>query len=67
MGGQGYAEINGVDQTSGTWLVTASQSGLAVSFESTGTVVGVPDSGMTLGLLGSAMLGLQGLRRKLGC
>jgi len=67
MGGTGWAEINGLDKTYGTWLVTASQSGLAIGFESTASVVGVPDGGMTLGLLGSAMLALQGLRRKLGC
>jgi len=67
MGGEGYAEVNGLDKTYGTWLVTASQSGLAIGFESTASVVGVPDGGMTLGLLGSAMLALQGLRRKLGC
>jgi hypothetical protein len=67
MGGKGWAEINGLDQTSGTWVVTASETGLAVGFESSASVVGVPDTGMTLGLLGSAMLALQGLRRKLGC
>jgi hypothetical protein len=67
MGGKGWAEINGVDQTAGTWVITASETGLAVGFESSASVVGVPDTGMTLGLLGSAMLGLQGLRRKLGC
>src|SRR5580658_9560215 len=66
IGGKGFAEINGVDQTPGTWLVTASQSGLAVSFESTGTALGVPDSGMTLGLLGSVLAGLAGLRSKFG-
>jgi hypothetical protein len=70
--GNGWATINGLDQTPGTWSLTASASGTApkvtFGFESTATVVGsVPDSGMTLGLLGSAMLALQGLRRKLGC
>jgi len=67
MGGSGYAEINGLDKTYGTWIVTASQSGMAIGFESTATVVGIPDGGMTLGLLGSALFALQGLRRKLGC
>jgi hypothetical protein len=68
MGGNGYAEINGLDKTFGTWLVTASESGMAIGFESTASVVGgVPDGGLTLGLLGSALFALQGLRRKLGC
>jgi hypothetical protein len=60
MGGSGWAEINGIDKTVGTWLVTASQSGMALGFESTGNVV--PDGGMTLGLLGSVFTGLTGLR-----
>jgi len=74
IGGGGYAVISGgvYAQTEGTWILTASQSGsgamASFGFESTGTFVGnVPDSSMTLGLLGSAMLALQGLRRKLGC
>jgi hypothetical protein len=66
MGGKGYAEINGLDKTYGTWVVTASQSGLAIGFESTGSVVGVPDSGMTLSLLGSVLAGMTGLRSKFG-
>jgi hypothetical protein len=60
MGGTGWAEIDGIDKTYGTWLVTASQSGMALGFESTGSVV--PDGGMTLGLLGSVFTGLTGLR-----
>jgi hypothetical protein len=66
MGGKGYAEINGLDKTYGTWVVTASQSGMAIGFESTGSVVGVPDGGMTLSLLGSVLAGLTGLRSKFG-
>jgi hypothetical protein len=67
MQGVGYAEINGIDNTAGTWGVTASQSGIGFGFESSATVSGVPDGCMTLGLFGSALVALQGLRRKLGC
>jgi hypothetical protein len=67
MGGSGWAEIDGLDKTYGTWELTASQTGMAMGFESTASVVGVPDGALTLGLLGSALLALQGLRRKLGC
>jgi len=64
MGGSGWAEINGLNKTYGTWEVTASQSGMALGFESTASTV--PDSGMTLGLLGSVFAGLTGLRSKFG-
>jgi hypothetical protein len=75
MQGKGDAWIDGTDETPGTWIVTASESGstahggfVSFGFESTATVVGaVPDGGMTLGLLGSAMIAVAGLRRKLGC
>ena len=71
IGGDGYATITGglYSQTYGSWILTASQSGMGVNasfgFESTGTVVGVPDQATTFVLLGSAMIGLCVLRRKL--
>jgi len=71
MDGLGYAEINGSDPTAGSWSVTATQGGhgthAAFGFDSSASVIGVPDGCTTLGLLGSALVLLQGLRRKFDC
>jgi hypothetical protein len=72
IGGNGYATIStgGYTPTDGTWILTVSQSGTGThasfGFESTATVVGVPDGGMTLGLFGSVFLGLAGFRANFG-
>jgi hypothetical protein len=70
--GNGFATINGLDATDGTWSLTVSASGsgptVTFALESTATVLGVPvpDAGMTLTLLGSVIAGLVCLRSKFG-
>ena len=72
-GPNGYAEEH--------FSATASGANTVLSFTSSGRFsvlflddisvepagVGVPDSGTTVSLLGCALLGLAGLRRRLGC
>jgi hypothetical protein len=58
------ANITGFDPTPGTWTVTLTQSGASFAFGST-AAPNVPDGGMTLMLLGSALTGLALIRRKI--
>jgi len=79
--GTGYASITGFANTEGTWILsagkTSSDGGTVVSlvFDSASVAAGtpipyppVPDGGLTVSLLGGALVALGGLRRsKLGC
>ena len=62
--GTGTLKITGFENTGGTWLFTANQGGGTFSFSSS-NAAGVPDSGMTLAMLGFALVGLATVRRKL--
>lgn len=53
----------GFTTTNGLWSLTATGDTMNVSFSS--ATVGLPDGGFTLALLGSAVIGLELLRRKL--
>jgi hypothetical protein len=65
--GLGVAHIDGFDDTPGSWVFQANQSGGSFSFASSAEVPppGVPDGGLTLMLLGGAMSALAIVRRKL--
>jgi len=64
IGGSGTATVTGYATTGGIWDLTLSQSGSSFGFTSNTTV---PDGGLTVALLGGALIGLQVLRRKLLC
>jgi hypothetical protein len=61
--GTGIAHIDGFDDTLSTWSITATHEGQYAFGSSAEAVVPEP---LTLILLGSGLLGLAGLRRKLG-
>lgn len=62
--GTGIAHKTGRDNTPGTWVLSANTLGTTFSFSSTNS--SVPDGGTTVALLGMALVGVEGLRRKLG-
>lgn len=62
MSGSGIASETGYTDTPGSWNMSINQSGLSLGFTSTAVV---PDGGLTLSLLGLALAGIEGLRRKL--
>jgi hypothetical protein len=73
--GAGTAAITLDTSESGTWSVNLSETkaGANVTFAFDATSASdvpppsTPDGGLTVALLGGAMVGLQGLRRKFGC
>ena len=64
LNGTGTVYLTGYDATPGTWSFSADATGAVFNFSSTVTT-GVPDGGMTLMLLGSALTGLALIRRKI--
>ncbi len=64
LSGSGIAHKAGKDNTPGTWVMTANTFGQTFSFSSTNA--SVPDGGTTVALLGIGLVGVEGLRRKLG-
>jgi hypothetical protein len=66
IGGSGIAMVTGYTATPGTWNVNLSQSGASVVFDSSAAVSpSVPDGGSTLLLLGSGLVCMAGVARKL--
>ena len=62
--GSGIAHKTGRDDTPGTWVLSANTLGTTFSFSSTNS--SVPDGGTTVALLGMGLVGVEGMRRKLG-
>lgn len=68
--GTGAANITGMDETAGRWSFTidnpdgASTPKFDFNFISTTRVSRTPDGGMTLALLGMALMGVEGARRR---
>ncbi len=62
--GTGIARKTGRDNTPGTWILSANTLGTTFSFSSTNS--SIPDGGTTVALLGMGLVGVEGLRRKLG-
>ena len=62
--GTGIARKTGRDNTPGTWILSANTLGTTFSFSSTNS--SLPDGGTTVALLGMGLVGVEGLRRKLG-
>ena len=60
--GTAKTTVEGLGDTFGTFQLSTSSSGTAITFSS---VTSVPDSGHTAALLGLGMLGLAGLARRL--
>ncbi|HST29294.1 MAG TPA: VPDSG-CTERM sorting domain-containing protein [Chthoniobacterales bacterium] len=66
VSGTGTAYINGLDPTSGTWSLTGTSKNANFKFVSSSVTAVVPDGGSAVALLGIALAGIEGLRRKLG-
>ena len=62
--GTGVVKAPGFDDTPGTWVLTT-QGTTKVMTWSSAIATSVPDGGTTAALLGVALLGLHGIRRKL--
>lgn len=62
IGGSGLAHIGGYQDTYGTWNAGVGASGTSFWF---GSSAAVPDGGLTVALLGGALVALQAFRRKL--
>lgn len=60
--GYGVANVTGFDATPGYWNVTLNRAGASFSFSSSAAV---PDGGMTLILLGTALTAMGLIRRKM--
>ena len=67
LSGAGTAHVTGLTDTAGTWTFTATSTGTSVSamFGFVSSETSVPDGGLTVALLGFALVGVEGLRRKL--
>jgi len=67
--GTGTLSGAGFDPTPGTWAFSAQSAGgihqASFTFSADTTGAGVPDGGSAVALLGIALVGLEGLRRKL--
>ncbi len=67
--GTGTLNGAGFDSTPGTWAFSAQSAGgihqASFTFSADTTGAGVPDGGSAVALLGIALVGLEGLRRKL--
>ena len=61
LSGTGIAHITGYDETPGDWILTTQGSSATLAFSAFTTV---PDGGLTLALLGCALMGVEGLRRR---
>jgi hypothetical protein len=66
VSGTGTAFIDGADPSAGTWSLTGTSSGASFKFVSSSVTAVVPDGGSAVALLGIALAGIEGLRRKIG-
>lgn len=64
LSGKGIISGNGFDQTNGAWTWSGDALGNQAFNFSSATVALVPEGGLTISLLGLALLGLAALRRK---
>jgi hypothetical protein len=64
IGGTGVAMVTGYTPTDGTWNVNLSESGSTIVFDSSAAVTAVPEAS-TLALMGSGIMFLAGIGRKL--
>jgi hypothetical protein len=68
LSGTGTAKIDGFDDTVGTWTLSGTGTGGALTFAfstTTATGTAVPDGGATIMLLGAGVLALGVMRRKI--
>jgi hypothetical protein len=63
--GTGIITGNGFDDTAGTWSFTAQDDPSNGVFSFSGGSQATPDGGATVALLGLALAGIEGIRRKL--
>lgn len=63
VGTVSYAGAGGFDPTPGSWVGTFNAGGATFTWSS--STASLPDGGLTLALLGFALVGMEGLRRKL--
>ncbi len=69
LSGNGVAKITGFDPTFGVFSLQGTGENLSFQFiqaSTTANGLAVPDGGSAVALLGLAMIGVEGLRRKLG-
>ena len=64
LSGTGTAHITGFDPTSASWSLQGSGSSFTFRFSSS-TTAAIPDGGTCVAMLGFALVGVEGLRRKL--
>jgi hypothetical protein len=71
LGGLGTLNVTGDPSVSGDWMFSINNAGgknkADFTFGFSESATSVPDGGMTVSLMGVALLGLAAVRRKLGC
>ena len=65
VSGTGYITGNGLDPSSASWLFSIQEAPAGLVFSWSGGSEAIPDGGTTVALLGLALAGIEGTRRKL--